>query len=266
MRKSMILLLAALAVVTASLPAFAHFQMVYTPESALEKGQELDLKVVFSHPFEAGHTMNMTGIEQFYMVHKGKKTDLKDKLSATFWTSLTNTGKAYEGNVRLKGMGDFVFGLVPAPYFEESEGVWMQQCTKMIVNIAGLPTDWNAEIGLPVEIVPLAKPYALWTGNVFTGIVKTDGKPVPFAEIEVEYMNHRPIMETSRFAEKAEVEAPQDSFITQTILADADGTFSYGIPRAGWWGFAALGVKTLEYKGAELGQDAVIWVQTQDME
>lgn len=265
MRKSLVLLLATLTLVIASVPAFAHFQMVYTPESALQKGGALDLKVVFTHPFEAGHTMDMTGVEQFYMVHKGKKTDLKDKLSGTFWTSLTNSGKAYEGTVKLKGMGDFVFGLVPAPYYEPSEDVWMQQCTKMIVNVAGMPTDWDAEIGLPVEIVPLAKPYGLWTGNVFTGVVKADGKPVPFAEIEVEFMNHTPNMEGDRFAKEATVEAPQDSFVTQAIFADANGTFSYGIPRAGWWGFAALGAKTLEYKGQELGQDAVIWVQARDM-
>ncbi len=265
MRKSLVLLLAAMTLVVASVPAFAHFQMVYTPESALRKGGELDLKIVFTHPFEAGHTMDMAGVEEFYMVHKGRQTDLKEKLSPTFWTSLTNSGKAYETDVHLRGMGDYVFGLVPAPYYEASEEIWMQQCTKMIVNVAGLPTDWDAEIGLPVEIVPLAKPYALWTGNVFTGIVKADGQPVPFAEIEVEFMNHQPLTEKDRFAEEATVEAPQDSFVTQTIVADANGTFSYGIPRSGWWGFAALGVKTMEYKGQELGQDAVIWVQARDM-
>ena len=28
-----------------------------------------------------------------------------------------------------------------------------------------------------------------YAGNVFQGIVKLDGKPVPFAEVEVEYYN-----------------------------------------------------------------------------
>lgn len=248
-----------------SMQASAHFQMLYTPESALGKGESLNLKIVFTHPFEAGHTMDMDGVEKFVVLHKGETSDLSESLSPIMWTSLTNSGKAYEAQVPLKGMGDYVFGLVPRPYFEESEGVWMQQCTKMIVNVAGLPTDWSEELGLPVEIVPLDKPYALWTGNVFRGGVKAGGKAVPFAEIEVEYLNHQPLLESNSFAKEAAAAAPQDAFVTQTIMADGNGVFVYGIPKAGWWGFAALGVETEEYKGAELGKDAVIWVQARDI-
>ncbi|MCF4115188.1 MULTISPECIES: DUF4198 domain-containing protein [Dethiosulfovibrio] len=265
MKRSGVLGLACALICSLSVPAFAHFQMVYTPESALTKPETLNLKLVFTHPFEAGHTMDMDGVDSFVMLHKGKKTDLTKSVKPIMWTSLTNSGKGYEAEVPLRGMGDFVFGLVPMPYFEASEGIWMQQCTKMIVNVAGLPTDWNEEIGLPAEIVPLDKPYGLWTGNVFRGVVKANGEPVPFAEIEVEYLNHLPMLEGNSFAAEAAVEAPQDCFVTQTIVADANGTFVYSIPKAGWWGFAALGVITEEYKGAELGKDAVIWVQARDM-
>jgi uncharacterized GH25 family protein len=31
-----------------------------------------------------------------------------------------------------------------------------------------------------------------------------------------------------------------NAFGTQVIKADANGTFAYAMPRAGWWGFAAL--------------------------
>ncbi len=256
---------ACLCVAFGSAPACAHFQMVYTPESALQKSQDVTLKIVFTHPFEAGHTMDMAGVEEFFVVHKEKKEDLKKRLLPIRWTSLTNDGLGYEAAVPLKGMGDYVFGLVPAPYFEKAENAWMQQCTKTVVSVAGLPTDWDAEIGLPAEIVPLDKPYGLWTGNAFRGVVKANGQPVPFAEIEVEYMNHEPDVAHNCFAKDAKVEAPQDAFVTQTIRADANGTFVYSIPKAGWWGFAALGVITRDYKGAELGVDAVIWVQARDM-
>jgi hypothetical protein len=61
-----------------------------------------------------------------------------------------------------------------------------------IFNVAGAPTDWNIPVGepLPVEIVPLVKPYALWTGNVFRGVITCGGKPVPGAKVRIEYMNH----------------------------------------------------------------------------
>ncbi len=249
-----------------SLPALAHFQTIYTPESALEKGGPIDLKLVFTHPFEAGHTMDMGEPEEFFVVRKGRKTDLMDALKPITWTSLSNSGAAYEASHRLRGMGDNVFCLVPSPYYEGEEEVYIQQITKMVVNTAGFPTDWDAEIGLPTEIVPLDKPYALWTGNVFRGIVKSAGKPVPYAEIEVEYLNHKPLMDRNAFAQAAEVQAPQDAFVTMTIKANVNGEFAFGLPRAGWWGFCALGSgPDTEYKGKELSQDAVIWVQARDM-
>jgi cobalt/nickel transport protein len=265
-RKKLMLVLAGWMVLTLSVPAMAHFQMIYTPDSALEKAAEVDFKLVFTHPFEAGHTMDMGQPEQFFVVRKGKKKDLLNSLKPITWTSLTNSGAAYETSYKLRGMGDNVFVLVPAPYLEAEEDVYIQQISKTVVNTAGFPTDWDAEIGLPAEIVPLDKPYALWTGNVFRGIVKSDGKPVPYAEIEVEYLNHTPEMDKNAFAKAALVEAPQDAYVTMTIKANAAGEFSFGIPKAGWWGFCALGVgPDKEHNGKELSQDAVIWVQAQDM-
>ena len=264
--KRAITLTALLMIVAFASPAMAHFQMIYTPESALQKAKTIDLKLVFTHPFEAGHTMDMGKPEQFFVVRKEKKKDLLSTLKPITWTSLTNNGAAYETTYKLRGMGDNVFCLVPSPYMEKEEDAYIQQITKVVINTGGFPTDWDAEIGLPAEIVPLDKPYALWTGNVFRGIVKSNGNPVPFAEIEVEYMNHEPVLSKNAFSQKADVEAPQDAFVTMTIKANGDGEFSFGIPKAGWWGFCALGAgPDTEYKGKELSQDAVIWIQAKDM-
>mgnify|MGYP006278542885 CR=1 FL=1 len=265
--KKMLTIFGALLLLATAAPAMAHFQMIYTPEAALEHAKPIDLKLVFTHPFEAGHTMDMGKPEQFFVVRKGRKTDLLDTLKPVTWTSLTNSGKAFETSYSLRGMGDNVFCLVPAPYYEKEEDGYIQQITKAVINTAGFPTDWDAEVGLPAEIVPLDKPYALWTGNVFRGIVKSKGQPVPYAEIEVEYLNHPPLMEQNAFAREGLVEAPQDAFVTLTIKANAGGEFSFGIPRAGWWGFCALGAgPAKEHQGKALSQDAVIWVQAVDME
>lgn len=247
-----------------ALPAAAHFQMVYTPESALEKGAEIPLRLVFTHPFEAGHTMEMGKPEQFFVINKGKKTDLLDTLQPITFTSLENSGAAYSTTAKVRSLGDYVFGFVPAPYYEQSEDVWMQQVTKMVVNVGGLPTDWSEPTDLPVEIVPLAQPYALWTGNTFRGTVMADGKPVPGAEIEVEYMNHEVDLDKNAFGEKEGITNAKDAFVTQVIMADENGNFSYSFPKAGWWGFAALGVRSYEADGHTVDQDAVIWVQVTD--
>lgn len=254
--------------------AFGHFQMVYTPESALEKGDNIPLKIVFNHPFADEHTMDMglnvkgeiKPVEEFFVIHKEKKTDLKKDLKSINFTGNSNTGKAYETEYKAKKMGDHVFALVPAPYYEKNEDSYIQQITKMVVNVAGAPTDWDAELGLKAEIVPLTKPYSIWAGSTFSGIVKGDGKPVPFAEIEVEYLNWDVDIKNNKMGKKPHVKAPQDSFVTLTIKADQDGKFTFGIPKAGWWGFAALGVGPDDkLDGKELSQDAVIWVQAKDM-
>jgi cobalt/nickel transport protein len=260
------MVLALVLVVLACSSAMAHFQTIYTPESALVEGQELTFKIVFTHPFEAGHTMDMGKPLEFGVFHKGKEKDLLKVLEPIVWKSLTNEGKAYEATYKTRGAGDFILYLVPTPYYEGSEDIYIQHVTKTIVNVGGMPTDWDAEVGLPVEIVPLDKPYALWTGNVFRGIVKCDGKPVPDAEIEVEYLNHDMLMKSNSFAKRAKVSAPQDAFVTMTIKGNKDGEFAFGIPKAGWWGFAALGAGgERTYKGKELSLDAVIWVQARDM-
>ena len=263
MKKTILGSVAALTLLSSS--AFAHFQMVYTPESALEKGKTIEMRHVFTHPFADEHTMDMAGVEEFYVINKEKKKDLKDTLKPIIWKGKHNKGKAFSSSYKARKMGDHIFIMTPTPYYESNEDIYIQQVSKMIVNVAGAPTDWDAELGLKAEIVPLTKPYSIWAGGSFTGIVKSNGKPVPFAEIEVEYINNTPDLKANAMG-KNKFEAPQDSFVTMGIKANKDGEFTFAIPKSGWWGFCALGVGIdKEYKGKELSQDAVIWVQEKDM-
>lgn len=224
------------------------------------------LKLVFTHPYEAGHTMKMEKPEYFHTIHKGKKSDLLSTLKPITWTSLTNSAQAWEASYKTRGMGDWVFCLKPAPYLEGSEDVYIQQFTKTIFNVGTMPTDWESEVGMAAEIVPLNKPYNMLVGNVFRGIVKSNGKPVPFAEIEVEYVNHNPDMENNKFDEVENASTPASFGWPTGIRANAQGEFSYGLAHSGWWGFCALGVgPEKEHDGKELSQDAVIWVEAVNM-
>ena len=158
---------AALALLSGSV--HAHQQMVYTPELLRDNGGSITLKMPFTHPASSGHVMTAAKPEQFYVVRKGKRTDLVDQLRPIEWTSQSGTGPAYELPVRLRGLGDNLFIYRMAPYYEESEDAYIQQITKTIVNVGGLPTDWNTDLGLDAEIVPLTKPYAIYAGGSFTG-------------------------------------------------------------------------------------------------
>lgn len=236
--------------------------MLYTPDLLHKKGGDITFKMPFTHPAASGHVMSAEQPEAFYMIKKGKKTDLLNRVTTIEWESSVDKGQAYQAQATLRGLGDYVYIMKPAPYFEAEEDIYIQQITKTVVNVGSLPTDWSKDFGLSAEIVPLTKPYAIYEGGIFSGVVKSRGKPVPFAAVEVEFINYVPDMQKNIFAKEPLMTPPSEVFITQTIHADANGTFHFSLLKSGQWGFAALGVgEEKMYKGKTLSQDAVIWVQ-----
>jgi len=252
----------AAAIMLSAAPALAHFQMVYTPSVTLEKPATIPFKLVFTHPFENGHAMDMGKPESFFYLFKDKKVDLTDSLKPITWHGAHNDSKAFEADVKVQRNGDYIFALTPAPYYEGSEDIYIQQITKSYVNKGGVPTGWEAPLGLPTEIQPLNKPYNLFTGSTFTGVVLSEGKPVPGVEIEIEYIAALPDMK----ANKPGPVIAQPASSALVAITDEKGVFTFGIPKAGFWGFAALGSGPVkEFEGKELSQDAVIWIYAEDM-
>lgn len=255
--------------------ASAHFQMLYVEDSALDRGGATDMALVFTHPFAGGPNMDMGPPRAFYVVHQRgdegelERTDLMEHLTDATWTGAVNSAVAYRAHLPreiVRSLGDYVFALEPEPFYEEGEDKYIQQFTKLVMNVGGVPGNWSEPLGLPAEIRLLNKPYANWTGGVFRGVVLSGGEPVPYAEIEIEYVNFAPDLEANAFSPEPAAEAPHPSFGTMSILADADGEFSIGLPKAGWWGVCALDVGPVkEHEGKPLSQDAVLWIQATDM-
>lgn len=265
------------ALALAALPSLAgaHFQMLYVPEAALARGSETTFGIVFTHPFAGGPTMAMGEPRVFKVTsQRGEDADpvtvdLRQYLKPVEWQGVGNKARAYEAVVPrdvLRSLGDYVFVLEPEPYLEAEEDKYIQQYSKLVMNVGGIPGNWAEPQGLPAEIQPLNKPYANWVGGVFRGVVLSGGKPVPFAEIEIEYVNHAPDLAGKSFAAKGAVEAPHPAYENLSIRADASGVFAIGLPRAGWWGVCALDVgPDKEYRGKPLSQDAVLWIQAKEM-
>jgi cobalt/nickel transport protein len=235
--------------------ALAHFGMVIPSDSMVMQGESktVVLKMSFSHPFE-GEGMDLVKPTVFSVMANGKKQDLLGDLKKVQIMDHT----AWEVYYKVKRPGVYIFYMEPKPYREPAEGCFIVHYTKTVVTAFGDDEGWDEEIGLKTEIVPLSKPFGLYAGNVFQGIVKLDGKPVPYAQVEVEYYN-----------KDGKAKAPTDYMVTQTIKADRNGLFTYAAPRAGWWGFAALNQADFKLKHAgeekdvELG--AVIWIRFHDM-
>ncbi|HHJ80171.1 MAG TPA: DUF4198 domain-containing protein [Candidatus Tenderia electrophaga] len=241
-------------------PAYAHFQMIIPSDEIVSAGEsrQLDLTLLFTHPFE-GMGLNMKKPKRFGVWVAGKEIDLLDSLQETHYQDRAgDTLSAYQTRYKIRKPGDHLFFVEPQPYWEAAEERFIIHYTKTVVNAFGMEEGWDHELGLKAEIVPLTRPYGLWTNNMFRGIVKHNGKPVPFARVEVEYYN-----------DEGKVTAPADPFITQIVKADANGVFAYAMPQSGWWGMAALveSEEAMSHNGkdypVELG--AVLWIKTHDI-
>lgn len=256
--------LTALAALLAPAAASAHFLLVHSGDAMIERPGPRPVKLIFWHPFENGHAMELEKPQAFYMIHNSARTDLLDSLAPITFDGPDNSAAAFQGQIPVRRSGDYVLAVEPAPYYEGSEDIYIQQFTKIVLNRSGLPTDWDQPAGLPTEIMPLNKPYNLLAGSSFTGRVMTGGQPVAGAEIEIEYMAAEPLLEGTGAAQPVTSPPPGGAVVA---LSDDDGYFTFGIPRAGWWGFAALGVGSVtEHDGKELSQDAVLWVQAHELE
>jgi len=250
MKRLLILTIIGVFAIISSSSALAHFGMLIPSDSMVmqEDNRTINLRLSFSHPFER-EGMEMVKPAVFGVMANGKRADL----SRTLRETKVMGHSAWEGLYKIERPGVYMFYMEPRPYWEPAEDCYIVHYTKTVVTAFGDDEGWDQEIGLKTEIVPLSKAYGLYTGNVFQGIVKLDGKAVPFCEVEVEYYNR-----------DGKARAPTDYMVTQTIKADANGVFTYAAPRAGWWGFAALNMSGEKVKGKDLEIGAVLWVRFHD--
>lgn len=242
-------LLAAALVVS---PASAHFLEIIPSADVLPEGGRVDLDLVFTHPMERGPTMAMARPRRVGALVDGRVIDLTARLTA----KPVDGRSAWTFSDDITAPGAVTFFVEPAPYWEPAEKKWIVHFAKVIVDGFASGEGWTAEVGLPVEIEPLTRPTGLWTGQLFRGIVRADGKPVPFAEVEIEWKND------------GSVTAPSDAFVTQVVRADQNGVFAQTLPRAGWWGFAALvdGPATTAPDGGPAATEhgGLLWVKATD--
>jgi cobalt/nickel transport protein len=232
-------------------PAVAHFGMVIpSAPTVMETAEsELNVEIKFWHPFE-NQGMNLDKPKSFQVFAAGQPTDVLANLKPAKQGEFSTWTLSY----KTSRPGLYAFVMEPQPYWEPEEDCFIIHYTKAYVDAFGDDEGWNEPLGLKTEIVPLAKPGGQYAGNVFTGRVLLDGKPVANGEVEIEWYPGPDLAG----------EAPYESMITQVVLTDEAGIFSYAPPAAGWWGFAAL--NTADYQLAQDGTDkdvelgAVLWV------
>ncbi|MGA1932597.1 DUF4198 domain-containing protein [Arcobacter sp. YIC-464] len=226
--------------------ANAHFLTLLPNTDLIQNKNEskLNIEAMFIHPYEQTG-MNMEKPKGIFLNTKSNPLPLNE-------IKLFNE-KAWATTYSVNKPGVYKFFTIPEPYFEPAEEKYISHVPKVIVSAYGLEEGWDEPIGLKYEIIPMVKPFALYTGNIFTGKVLVDGKPVSNVEVEVEFFNNLAL------------KAPSDSHITQVVKTNANGEFSFVMNQKGWWGFAALieeGQKEFNGKMYPIENGALMWVKT----
>jgi len=232
-------------------PAMAHFGMVIPSTPVVEDQDDatVTVELSFSHPMEMVG-MPLVKPKSVQVIVNGAAEDISGNMQA----AKIMDHDAWKTQFTAKRPGVYAIVMEPEPYWEPAEDCFIIHYTKSYVAAFGEEEGWDEPAGLKTEIVPLTRPFGNYAGNVFQGRVVLDGKPVPNAEVEVEYYNR-----------DGKYTAPNEYMVTQVIKADDNGVFTYGVPFAGWWGFAALNTSGEqmshegEDKDIELG--AVLWME-----
>jgi len=227
-----------------TIAANAHF-LTFLPNTdnvTDKKESKIDFDISFIHPFEqTGMTM-----EKPQLFLENTKNSLPLKQTEKF------DHKSWSSSYTIKMPGVYKFFVQPQPYFEPAEGKFISHVPKVIISSFGLEDGWDEPLGLKYEIIPMTKPFGLYSGNLFQGKVLHDGKAAANVEVEVELYN------------EFGLKAPSDAHITQVVKTDDNGVFSFNMNHKGWWGFAALieeGELKHEGKDYPIENGALMWIK-----
>lgn len=238
--------------------ALAGFGLIVPSNELVGQGASpaIGLRLGFFDPLLPAFKETVKPI-RFGVQHLGEQTDLL----ATLKPAAERNPTAWLAEFSAKKPGDYTFFTEQAPRWEAADDQFIVPLAKVCVNALALEEGWDEPVGLEAEIVPLARPYGFWAGNLFSGQVLLGGEPAPYAAIEVAWLGTAP---------DAPPPLPHgaSAYRIQKLRADTNGIFHYTMPRAGWWGFASIldTDRTIRQDNEEKPVSLVtsFWVMTRD--
>jgi len=191
---------------------------------------EFNVSIAFGHPF-AQTAVDMDLVQMFAAIKYPLKED-GQTIRREFLDILKPVDylkkKAWAATIPLPDPGLYQLVMETRPYWEETQGIFLQQFAQMLVPVQGYEHGWEIPVGLKLEILPLTRPFGLIAPALFTGRVLLDGKILPDTQVRIEYLNED--IQT----------VPSPYHQTQRVRTDERGIFSFVCPHPGWWGFAAV--------------------------
>ena len=226
------ILSALLLVLLAAHPACAEYFTIlraHPPLVSDPKCKELKVAIAFGHPFAQTAT-DMDMVQMFaaikYPLEEGGQS-IRSEFLDTLKPIKYLKKNAWAGTIPLPDPGLYQLVLETRPYWEQNQGIFLQQFAQTLVPVQGCENGWEIPVGLKLEILPLTRPFGLTAPALFTGRVLLDGKILPDAPLRIEYLNEDKLIVPSPYHQ------------TQRVRTDEHGAFSFVCPHPGWWGFAA---------------------------
>lgn len=136
--------------------------------------------------------------------------------------------KAWGANVALDKPGLYQFIIETRPWWNEDAQRYDQHYVKSFLPVYGVETGWEYPAGLPVEIVPLSRPFGLSNPCLFSGRVLAHGKPRAGTLVRAQRINLENCPVPSRWHEDV------------TVRTNERGEFALTLNRPGWWCCTAI--------------------------
>jgi len=195
-----------------------------------QKCKEISVSIAFGQPFAQTAT-DMDLVQMFAAIKYPAQKDgqiIRHEFLDTIKPAKYLKKNAWAATIPLPEPGLYQLVLETRPYWEETQGIFLQQFAQTLVPVRGCEHGWDTPVGLKLEILPLTRPFGLMAPALFTGRVLLDDKMLPDTLVRIEYLNE----------DKRAVPSPYHQ--TQHVRTDEHGVFSFVCPHSGWWGFAAV--------------------------
>jgi cobalt/nickel transport protein len=213
--------------------ALAHFHTYWpdSPNGYGKLGAEVRWQYFWGHPYEYV-IFDAEEPECYAVTPEGDRQPL-----ALEPTELRDPGsgrvrRSYSWSYTPRSIGDIWIVVEAPPYLIEEEGEAVQDYVKQCLHVMA-EDGWDRRLELPIELVPLTRPYGLEEGFAFTARAFMDGEPLAGAAVEIEKFNGFHL---------AAGDLPKGPFgnedvpmITRTAKTDKDGYVTYTLDEEGWW-------------------------------
>ncbi len=245
--------LAAGAVVLAGVAtAEAHFSVLMPEKVSVAPRGSVAVDYWVGHPYEHILANAAKPAELFAVAPGGDRQDLLAGVEQVGMKGQDDkTFTAWRAKLKADQRGDYTLVAVSQPTVEDGRA--HRAIVKAVVH-ARVQGDWDRNVGLPAEFVPLTRPYGLRPGMAFQVRLLKNGQPLAGATVEFERYNPQPV---------AESDLPAEEYITYAVKTGPDGIATMSFPQVGWWGITSevdAGAIEIDGKQAPLSYHPTYWL------